>query len=468
MRHIVQPVSSGFDITKPAVNRSAYNAEQSGQTRVFCKRAGCFKSGKIMNFKAFLARLTSPMIMFMALPMGIAVIIALLPTVLFPLEAFYTKQFGFIPLMGSLSSETIRTLTSIVAGGAITALSLIYSLVLIVFTLATGNIGPRLLRRFYSERINQVTGGLFGGAFLYAIELLYVAGDTFVPRSGLVVLGLLAFAMVFQLIYFVRHLSKSITIDHEIAEIAKEAIALVHEREELDDGEEKTEDPQCEIKAGRSGYLSWINTSEIITFAQKHEALIWLQKEIGDFAMEGEVLFCSSQELSDEDVETLHGLILINQSRDERRSLNFQIDLLVELALRALSPGVNDTFTALSVSESLAVVFSTSSFSDGYESFRDSDDELRLLARRSGIATLTRRAFDPLRQASTKNMLMAQGLAQALSLIFLASRDAQAEEARRQARLLVKGVEQQDHLPEDVETLRSILPGAILQDDDET
>lgn len=421
-----------------------------------------------MNFKAFLARLTSPMIMFMALPMGIAVIIALLPTVLFPLEAFYTKQFGFIPLMGSLSSETIRTLTSIVAGGAITALSLIYSLVLIVFTLATGNIGPRLLRRFYSERINQVTGGLFGGAFLYAIELLYAAGDTFVPRSGLVVLGLLAFAMVFQLIYFVRHISKSITIDHEIAEIAKEAIALVHEREELDGGDEKTEDAQCEIKAGRSGYLSWINTSEIINFAQKHEALIWLQKEIGDFVMEGEVLFCSSQELSDEDVETLHGLILINQSRDERRSLNFQIDLLVELALRALSPGVNDTFTALSVSESLAVVFSTSSFSDGYESFRDSDDELRLLARRSGIATLTRRAFDPLRQASTKNMLMAQGLAQALSLIFLASRDAQAEEARRQARLLVKGVEKQDHLPEDIETLRSILPGAILQDDDET
>ncbi len=421
-----------------------------------------------MNFKDIYAYLTSPTVMFLALPMGLAFAIAALPAVLIPLEYSYFEQLQAIPLVGSISAVTARSLVATIAGGAITALSLIYSLVLVVFSLAAANIGPRLLKRFYSERVNQITAGLFGGTFLLSIELLFFIGNNFVPRIGLLLLAALCVVMVFQLIYFVRHVSRSITIDDQVADIAKDILSLIHQQEERGkeaSGKEQIEidvEPEAEIKAHTSGYLNWIPTEMITSFASKHDVLIWLEKETGDFVTEGELLLKSSRSLDEEEVEELTSLLLIEQSREARHSLNFHVDLLIELALRALSPGVNDTFTALSICDSFAVILSTSTFASNFKQVKDTEGEVRLLERCSGTATLIRRVFDPLRQASPANMLMIRGIGKALSLIFLTGDEEQAEEAKRQMKLLLKAAAGEKHLEEDIDALKASLPGALL------
>ena len=112
--------------------------------------------------ESWLARqLHTPLVMLLTLPAGIALALWAMAPILALLERGYLDD-PYAILGFSFAPDTARNVLAVFAGGAITALSLTYSLVLVVFTLAAGNIGPRLLKRFTSEPVNQVTAGIFG------------------------------------------------------------------------------------------------------------------------------------------------------------------------------------------------------------------------------------------------------------------------------------------------------------------
>jgi uncharacterized membrane protein len=170
---------------------------------------------------SWLARqLHTPLVMLLMAPAIIAFGVWALAPILSILERSILKDpyaiIGF-----SFDPKTARSVLAVIAGGAITALSLTYSLVLVVFTLAAGNIGPRLLKRFTSEPVNQVTAGVFGGTFLYSLGVMAFIEPGFAPTFATAGAGVLALISVLQLIYFVRHVSTSVMIDDEIASIAK-------------------------------------------------------------------------------------------------------------------------------------------------------------------------------------------------------------------------------------------------------
>ena len=122
--------------------------------------------------------------------------------------------------------ETAVTILSTISGASITTLSLVYSLVLVVFTLAAGNIAPRLLRRFTGDRVNQVTAGLLGGTFLFSLTILHQTGPDTVPGVSIAIAFCLAVIAVLQLIFFVHTVSRSVTIDEEIAAMLRVESAL--------------------------------------------------------------------------------------------------------------------------------------------------------------------------------------------------------------------------------------------------
>ena len=163
--------------------------------------------------------LRRPVVVLLTLPAGIALSLCVLPFTTMALDV-YLAGCGALPAVLRFSEETARTLLTVVAGGAMTALSLTYSLVLVVFTLAAGNIGPRLLARFASEPVNQVTAGILGGTFLYSLTTLVFMKAGFVPGFTVAGSGALAIISVVQLIYFVRHVSESVSVDSEIADIS--------------------------------------------------------------------------------------------------------------------------------------------------------------------------------------------------------------------------------------------------------
>lgn len=403
----------------------------------------------------------NPFIVLLTVPAGIALGIGFSPFFLVPLEKLIAPDG--VSLLGiTFNSQSARTLVATIAGSAMTALSLTYSLVLLVFTLAAGNIGPRLLKRFTSELPNQVTAGILGGTFLYGIYVLAMLPSNSVPTLTVGGAIFLATLSVLQLIYFVRHVSQSISIDEEVAEIAKrvtDQLLDMRERGERRDGAPKSEHFDQPIEAQHAGYVGWIDEEGLIKLGKKHDLAIWLDVPSGGFVLTGEVLARVRGEIDDELREKIAEAISLQMSRAEHRTAEFSVNLLVEIGLRALSPGVNDTFTALAVANGLCNAFAAIC-SEGFSPLvaRDDDGEVRIVIAGLSLSNLVNDAFFPLRQSSSENPLMAEGLARTYARLYSVG----AEEMRilmtEHTRLLLRDLTRAGHLLPDVERVRNCLP----------
>ena len=409
-----------------------------------------------MNTFSLLRR---PVVVLLTLPAGIALFLCVLPFATMALDYHFA---GAGPSALRFSEESARTLLTVVAGGAMTALSLTYSLVLVVFTLAAGNIGPRLLARFASEPVNQVTAGILGGTFLYSLTTLVFMKADFVPGFTVAGSGALAIISVVQLIYFVRHVSESVSVDSEIADIShrltKQLEALI--AASADDEEAFSGDSEFgrTLSAPQAGYFSIPAPGRLAALAAEHDMRIRFSCPPGDFVTTGTPLATCDRDIGEELAEKLADAISLTASRVEDGSPRFSINLLVEIALRALSPGVNDTFTAIAVSNSLSESLSRMKGStEGGTVHAAEDGSARVYVPAQGFEQLLAQSFDPLRRAATGNVLMYQALARALSRLRAVEEEDGAEIVERHADLLMRAVKDNVPYKEDVASVEAYL-----------
>ncbi|MCK5744985.1 MAG: DUF2254 domain-containing protein, partial [Oricola sp.] len=239
-------------------------------------------------------------------------------------HAFKASMVSWFGIAAEMTPDTARTLLSTIAAAAITTLSLVYSLVLIVFTLAAGNIAPRLLKRFTSDRVNQVTAGLLGGTFLFALSVLYRTGPDLVPPLSIAGAAFLAVISVLQLIYFVHAVSRSVTIDEEIAAISdrleKRIAMMVRDEEEQASERSSANDFPYSVEASSSGYLNAVDEKALLALAVEQDFAIRLRFKPGDFIIETQTLAYLSRypeaEQSDLIAERLRDSLLILPLRD--------------------------------------------------------------------------------------------------------------------------------------------------------
>lgn len=369
---------------------------------------------------------------------------------------------GFIGYSGA------QIFLTTLAGGAMTALSLAYSLVLVVFTLAAANIGPRLLKRFATDRVNQFTAGILGGTFLFAMVAIFSVTEDFVPQVTIMVACLLTALIVFQLIYFVRQTSRNITIDDEIAEIAKRLTAALKDRFETADSEdEESELGEFEhaLKTEQAGYVSEIDEDSIVALAERNSCIIRLEKPADSFVLAGEEILSSTTKLPNEAAEDLLEAVQIASSRSSGNEIEFSTNLLVEIALRALSPGVNDTFTALACVDSISNAFAEVADKQISPSIRRGEDgQPRVVIPNLSPDRLFSQAFDPIRRASRNNILMAQGLARAYTRLFTIGSEEIRSQCKRHARLLLEEIDQGKILKTDRDSVVLQLTEDLLAD----
>lgn len=403
----------------------------------------------------------SPFVVLLTVPAGIALLIGLSPFVFVPIERFIFPA-GVGGTFLTVDANGARSVLSTIASAAMTALSLTYSLVLVVFTLAAGTIGPRLLKRFTTEWVNQVTAGLLGGTFLYALMLLFLLTPDQVPTLSIMGAIVLSALSVLQLIYFVRHVSKSISIDEEIAEISQrvtEQLVEMHERGERRDDTPKSGAFEHPIKAEKAGYVGWIDEGDLLNLAKEHDLAVWLDVPSGAFVLAGETLARVRGPASEEVCAQIGQEIVIEMSRAEHRTAEFSINLLVEIALRALSPGINDTFTALAVANGLCNAFAAICM-EGFAPLvvRDEAGEARLVMAAMTMTHLVGQAFHPLRQACHDNVQMAEGLARTYARLYSVGADEMREVMAYHAHLLLRDLSTAGHLQHDMDRVRNALP----------
>ncbi|PIB24099.1 hypothetical protein BFP76_02325 [Amylibacter kogurei] len=373
-------------------------------------------------------------------------------------NAFETGWFSFLAVNETTAARVLGT----VASASITTLGLVYSIVLVVFTTAAGNIGPRLLQRFTSDRVNQFTAGLFGGTFLFSLTVLYQTTADFVPKISVTITMLLAVLAVLQLIYFVRTASISVTVDEELAAISSQlgrdidALIASEDPKEFQSKHDTDQDVALRICADGSGYIDEIDSKGLIAFAQKHDLYFQLCHGFGDFVIKGSKIanvYAKDNLSSDDEVtQYVQAAVMLSESRSPVSDVDFSIRLMIEIALRALSPGINDTFTAITCIDRISSALRNPVCHGLREHIRgDGDGIARLHLPGMTLRDLINTAFHPLRRAAAGNVLMTKHILDALGRLYHLGDDDARDILKTHIDLMIESAKQKTLLDADMD-----------------
>ena len=276
--------------------------------------------------------------------------------------------------------EGARAVLSTIAGSMIGVAGVTFSITIASVVYASGQYGPRLLTNFMSDEGNQVTLGTFIATFLYCLLVLRTirsageaaepgleAAGAFVPHVATLVGLALAVASVGVLIYFIHHVPESIHVSNLIAGVGRDLEAKIETLfpERIGSGETTREavrddaattavpdgffDEAARVEAGGAGYVSGIDADALLDLASRHDLLVRVRHRPGDFVAPGDTLVLAwpPGRVSDEARDDIRTAFAWGRQRTARQDVRFLVNELVEIAARALSPGVNDPFTAI-------------------------------------------------------------------------------------------------------------------------
>lgn len=241
----------------------------------------------------------------------------------------------------------------------ITMTTLAISITMVVLTLAAQQLGPRLIRIFMGDLRTQAALGLFIATVVYLLLVLrsvYGASDL-VPNLAVTIGTALVLTSMVTLLLFVHHLARSIIADPMIDRVGRDldanAARLLPEKERDSDGKAallaRQDEPGGEIRLDCEGYVQAIEIDNLVEAAESEDAVIALDIRAGHHIIAGNVFgrVFPAKALTPVLLRTLHDSILIGSERTPVQDLEFSIRQMVELAVRALSPGINDPYTAI-------------------------------------------------------------------------------------------------------------------------
>lgn len=255
-----------------------------------------------------------------------------------------------------------RTLLGAVASSTIGVAGTVFSITIAALSLAAGQMGPRLLRNFTRDRGNQFTLGAFLGTFSYALLVLRSVRDqAFVPNLSLSVSILLAFLCVGTLVYFVGHMAGRINVSTVIGLVSVDVRNSI-ERLTKDTAQPKAPPDDfwrdaTPVLDSRHGYLQHLDAEGLADWAAEHKTAIRLLVRAGDFVFPGAPIALMIPAVADIEA-AVRDATALGTSRISTEDFEYAIRQLVEIAVRALSPGINDPHTAISVLDQLGLALS--------------------------------------------------------------------------------------------------------------
>jgi len=281
-------------------------------------------------------------------------------------DAEYGSSLTFVAWLPELSPDAARTFLSTVAGAVITIVSVSFSITIVALTMASSQFGPRLLRNFIRSRPNQVTLGLLLGTFVFALltmRNIHTADEQdFVPRLSLFIAVASVISSLFAFIYFIHNVATSIRAPNVIHDVYRNLMHAVEDYFPTTDDMEKVpsldwqgiESPDGEVRATSEGYLLGIEIDALVKWAEDKKLRAQIKCRPGAFIYEDALLMvyqCSEETDAKEKEELANGKaresFILGEERTPGQDFAFSIRQLVEIAVRALSPGVNDPFTAM-------------------------------------------------------------------------------------------------------------------------
>src|SRR5580658_253273 len=313
------------------------------------------------------------------------------------------------------SPDAARQILTTVAAAIITVVGVVFSIVIVALTLTSTQFGPRMLRNFIRDPGTQITLGTFVGTFVYAIAALGAIGQNsrgnFVPHISITVTLALLVVDLGVLIYFINHIAVQIQLPQVIAGIAKDLakaidtqagnLAATNAAPSATATLAALEGGGGIVAAPRSGYLQFIDRRTLVRIASGADVLIQMRYRPGHFLVQGyPYATVWPAERADTVARELARSHVTGPYRTLAQDVSFGLDQLVEIALRALSPAVNDTFTAMTcidwIGDSLSKV--TGNWQPMHV-YSDGSGRVRVITIEPTYQRLVQRSFEKIRQA---------------------------------------------------------------------
>jgi len=307
---------------------------------------------------------------FLIRPFVIAVVLGAAGAALSSLEEQVPALGGWVPFLLFPSRQdpvVAQQILSVIATSIMTVVSIVFAILLMTLTLASTQFSPRILISFVRDKNMQWTLGVFLGTFCYCMATLPAARSLptpFVPVLTVTGAMLLALVAVGWLVFFIHHISQSISVNNIVDRIARETEEVIDELMPAPRRFEMTGQPlppnetATPILSERSGYIRFVDIARLLDLAKAWRIRIRVERRVGQFIPAGVPLMLVSREdrLDPLRIAELLGAFDIGPTRTLQQDVEFGVIMIVDIALRAISPAVNDPSTAISCIDQLSRV----------------------------------------------------------------------------------------------------------------
>ncbi len=326
------------------------------------------------------------------------------------------------PLIFGAGAAGARGLLTTVASSMITVAGVVFSITLVALSLTSSQYTSRVIRNFMRDRVNQWVLGVFLGIFAYCLVVLRTirGGDegAFVPALAVLAGLMLAFVGIAVLIHFIHHIATSIQASSIVATAAQETLSAVDRlfpealEDDDDDGADDTlasalaRQPWLAFPACKTGYIESLDADALLDVARKLETLLRMEHGVGDFVVAGTPLvsLLDPGDLDNATSKRLNAAFGIGRQRTVEQDVAFGIRQIVDVAMKALSPGINDTTTAVMCVDYLAAILTRLAARRIATPYRLDKGALRVIVRGSSFESLLSVAFDQIRQNAEGNV----------------------------------------------------------------
>jgi uncharacterized membrane protein len=398
---------------------------------------------------------------FWVLPLSMSVAAGVIATFTLWLDDRYDGTLGgLLSAGGPVGAQNVLTT---VAASMVTVGATVLSVTVVAMQLASTQFGPRILTNFVRDRVNQAALGSFVAVFVNALLVLRRTNDNpaTIPRISLMVTLLLTFGAVAMLVVFVHHIATTIQAMNIVGRISRDVQEVMDRRfpdpHDADEARPAGSDVDLEgrgspVLALRSGYLQLIDLEKLLGLCEEHDLVLRFAHRPGKFVVDGTPVAHAwsgdgrqPADLDDGLGRELAGAFVTGPRRTHDQDAEFPAKQLVEVAVRSLSPAINDPITACACTDHLgAALCRLAGRREPPTTIAGGDGRPRLVhGDPLTFGMLVGVCFDAIRQSADFHVVVYIHLLESLErLAGCLTREEQAEPVRREADLVLERAEQ--------------------------
>jgi uncharacterized membrane protein len=368
---------------------------------------------------------------FLVRPLLISIALGVLGAVLSSLEETVPALSAWVPAIlfpSHADPQVAQIVLAAIAGSIMTVVSIVFAILLMTLTLASMQFSPRILVSFVRDRVTQWTLGIFLGTFAYCVAALPAARSLpqpFAPVATVTGAMLLALICVAWLIFFIQHISQAISVNHIVDRIARETEDVIddimpHPQQYIYASEGVPFDDsrrEAAVASVTSGYIRFADTRRLLALAKTFKLRVRMLRRVGHFVPAGVPLLRVSpaDRLDPGRAGELRSAFDIGPTRTLQQDVEFGIIQIVDIALKAISPAVNDPSTAITCLDQLGRILIRFVSRKAPDSLLcDPPHVVRVIVPRIEIGGLLDTAFEQIRHYASSDVAVSLRLLRAL------------------------------------------------------